>query len=234
MQNTLQYGPLDAGLRFLPSTLLAFLVAPVAGKLAARLPVRAFLGGGLLLIALGLGAMRLGTDPGDDWTALLPGFLLTGAGIGLANPPLATAAVGVVPPERSGMASGINSTFRQVGIATGIAGLGAIFAAVVEDRAQQFAQAAGPAGARAAEDGFADFISFGLYHRLGPAADRAGEVVFLDGLHAILLVGAAVALVGAVLSFLLVRGSDFVTPGQGGPPRPEPEPGAAPEPALAR
>jgi EmrB/QacA subfamily drug resistance transporter len=234
VQNTLQYGPLDAGLRFLPSTLLAFLVAPVAGKLAARLPVRAFLGGGLALIALGLVAMRLGTDPGDDWTALLPGFLLTGAGIGLANPPLATAAVGVVPPERSGMASGINSTFRQVGIATGIAGLGAIFAAVVEDRAQQFAQAAGPAGARAAEDGFADFISFGLYHRLGPAADRAGEVVFLDGLHAILLVGAAVALVGAVLSFLLVRGSDFVTPGQGGPPRPEPEPGAAPEPALAR
>jgi EmrB/QacA subfamily drug resistance transporter len=235
VQNVLEYGPLDAGLRFLPSTLLAFLVAPVAGKLAARLPIRAFLGGGLLLIAAGLVAMRLGTDPGDDWTALLPGFLLTGAGIGLTNPPLATAAVGVVAPQRSGMASGINSTFRQVGIATGIAALGAIFASVVESRAEEFGRAVGGAGARAASGGeFADFISFGLYHRLGPAAERAGETAFLDGLHAILLVGAAVALVGAVLSFLLVRGSDFVAQGapesarEGARPR-----DGAPEPVAA-
>jgi hypothetical protein len=47
--------------------------------------------------------------------------------VGLINPPLASAAIGVVPPERSGMASGANSTFRQVGIATGIAALGAVF-----------------------------------------------------------------------------------------------------------
>jgi EmrB/QacA subfamily drug resistance transporter len=239
VQNTLRYGPLDAGVRFLPSTLLAFFVAPVAGKLAARLPIRAFLGGGLLLIAAGLVAMRLGTDPGDDWTALLPGFVLTGAGIGLVNPPLATAAVGVVHPSRSGMASGINSTFRQVGIATGIAALGAIFARVVDGGAERFAAAAGPAGARVAEGGeFADVISFGLYHRLGPAAARAGEVAFLDGLHAILLVGAAVALIGAVLSFLLVRGSDFVAQGGTGPAAPERDRGPAgarraPGPALA-
>ena len=43
------------------------------------------------------------------------------------NAPLASTAVGVVEPRRAGMASGINNTFRQVGIATGIAGLGAIF-----------------------------------------------------------------------------------------------------------
>ena len=71
------------------------------------------------------------SQPGDDWTALLAGFLLAGAGIGLVNPALATAAVGVVEPQRAGMASGINSTFRQVGIATGIAALGAIFQHVV-------------------------------------------------------------------------------------------------------
>ena len=57
----------------------------------------------------------------------MPGFVLAGAGIGLINPPLASTAVGVVHHSRSGMASGINNTFRQVGIATGIAGLGAIF-----------------------------------------------------------------------------------------------------------
>ena len=55
------------------------------------------------------------------------GFLVAGLGIGLVNPALATAAIGVVETRRAGMASGINSTFRQVGIATGIAVWGAIF-----------------------------------------------------------------------------------------------------------
>ena len=64
---------------------------------------------------------------GDKWTVLLPGFLVAGLGIGLVNPALATAAIGVVESARAGMASGINSTFRQVGIATGIAVWGAIF-----------------------------------------------------------------------------------------------------------
>src|SRR5450755_1119658 len=68
-----------------------------------------------------------GLNASSHWTALLVGFIFAGAGVGLVNPPLASTAIGVVPPERSGMASGINSTFRQVGIATGIAGLGAIF-----------------------------------------------------------------------------------------------------------
>jgi MFS family permease len=67
----------------------------------------------------------------DDWTALLPGFILNGIGVGMVNPALATAAVGVVEPRRAGMASGINSTFRQVGIATGVAAWGAIFQSAV-------------------------------------------------------------------------------------------------------
>src|SRR4029078_2105596 len=62
-----------------------------------------------------------------DWTTLLPGFIFGGVGIGLVNAPLASTAVSVVEPRRAGMASGINNTFRQVGIATGIAGLGAIY-----------------------------------------------------------------------------------------------------------
>ena len=90
-----------------------------------------------------------GLEPGDDWTALLAGFMLAGGGIGLVNPALATAAVGVVEPQRAGMASGINSTFRQVGIATGIAGLGAIFQHLV---AESFMAGAGhlPPGVRRA------------------------------------------------------------------------------------
>ena len=65
-----------------------------------------------------------GLDPALDWTHLLPGLIVAGVGAGLVNVPLASTAVGVVEPARAGMASGINSTFRQVGIATGIAALG--------------------------------------------------------------------------------------------------------------
>jgi EmrB/QacA subfamily drug resistance transporter len=131
IQNQLGYSALEAGLRFLPTTLLSFFVAPFAGKLAERLGIRWFVGIGLALVGIGLFAMS-GLDPSDDWTALLPGFVLTGIGVGMTNPALATAAVGVVEPWRAGMASGINSTFRQVGIATGVAAWGAIFQSAVD------------------------------------------------------------------------------------------------------
>ncbi|MEA2125515.1 MAG: hypothetical protein QOI80_2297, partial [Solirubrobacteraceae bacterium] len=131
IQNVLHYSALEAGLRFLPTTLLSFFVAPFAGKLAERLGIRWFIGVGLVLVGGGLFSMS-GLSVHDDWTALLPGFVLTGIGVGMVNPALATAAVGVVEPFRAGMASGINSTFRQVGIATGVAAWGAIFQAAVD------------------------------------------------------------------------------------------------------
>ena len=92
--------------------------------------MRAFLGGGLFLVGIGLLLMGgLGSRRRLDGAAA--GFIAAGIGIGCVNPPLATAAIGVVEPRRSGAASGINSTFRQVGIATGIAALGALLQARV-------------------------------------------------------------------------------------------------------
>jgi EmrB/QacA subfamily drug resistance transporter len=191
IQSVLGYSPLEAGLRFLPVSLLSFAVAPVAGKLAERLPVRGFLGAGLVLVGIGLLLMS-GIDPGDDWTTLLPGFIVAGIGIGCTNPPLATAAIGVVEPRRSGAASGINSTFRQVGIATGIAALGALFQARVTDDL-------GPRLGRSVSSGV-----------LPPGAHDAARQAFIDGLNEILIVAAVVAFTGGVLAFALVRGRDFV------------------------
>ncbi len=59
--------------------------------------------------------------------ALLPGLVVGGLAIGTISPALAAAMVSVLSVEQSGLASGINNTFRQLGIAVGIAGLGAIF-----------------------------------------------------------------------------------------------------------
>jgi EmrB/QacA subfamily drug resistance transporter len=126
LQNELHYSPLQAGLRFLPLSLVSFVVAPIAGRLSARIPVRVLLGAGMSLVGVALLLMH-GITTSSDWTTLLAGFIVGGVGVGMVNAPLASVAVSVVEPRRAGMASGINNTFRQVGIATGIAGLGAIF-----------------------------------------------------------------------------------------------------------
>src|SRR5215216_7525828 len=204
LQNVLGYSPFEAGLRFLPISLLSFLAAPIAGKLAERLPVRAFLGAGLLLVGVGLVLMS-GIDPGDDWTTLLGGFILAGIGIGFVNPALATTAVGVVEPRRSGAASGINGTFRQVGTATGIAGLGAVFQAKITDElSAALARLQLPAGA---EDRLSEAVNSGAVGgaaRAAPPAVRdalvaAAQRAFIDGLNRILIVGAVVAFLGAIL-----------------------------------
>jgi EmrB/QacA subfamily drug resistance transporter len=174
LQNILGYSPLQAGLRFLPLSMISFFAAPLSGRLSGKIPIRVLLGTGMALVALALYLMY-GVKVSSGWTTLLAGFLVGGIGIGMVNPPLATTAVSVVPPQRAGMAAGVNNTFRQVGIATGIAGLGAIFQSA--------------------------------YHVHGTRAE------FVHGLNNILLVGAFVALAGAVCAFALVRNQDFVVSG---------------------
>jgi EmrB/QacA subfamily drug resistance transporter len=132
--------PTAVGLQLMPLSVAAFVVSVLGGRYATRLPVRAGLSAGMLLCAIGLLAMR-GMTASTPWTHLLPGLLLTGAGLGLANPAVTYAALGVVPTTRSGMASGINNTFRQVGLAVGIAALGSLLPAGATGQAAVFAQA---------------------------------------------------------------------------------------------
>jgi EmrB/QacA subfamily drug resistance transporter len=200
IQNALGYSPLQAGLRFLPVTLLSFFVAPIAGKLSARFPVRLMIGVGLGFVGIGLVLMAR-VDADSDWTVLLPGFVFAGIGVGLVNPPLASTAVGVVPPARAGMGSGINSTFRQIGIATGIAGLGALFQQLLEDKVS------GPLARVPAE-----VLATGVPRVAGPspAAQHAYLEAFTGALNDLFLVAAAVAFVGGVLSAVLIRRRDFI------------------------
>jgi hypothetical protein len=63
---------------------------------------------------------------GSSWTAVLPGTIIAMIGTGLFNPAVIAVALSAVPPEQSGLAAGVNDTFRQAGIAVGVAGLGAL------------------------------------------------------------------------------------------------------------
>ena len=198
IQNVLGYSPIGAGLRFLPLSLLSFVVAPIAGRLSVRVPVRFLLGGGLALNGVALLLMH-GITPSSGWTTLLAGFLVAGVGIGLVNPPLASTAVGVVPREQGGMASGINNTFRQVGISTGIAALGAIF----QDKIRSELAGNPPALVKAASSG--QFAGNG-----NPHVTRIIHAAFIDGLNEILLIAGIGVLIAAVLALFLVRQKDFV------------------------
>jgi EmrB/QacA subfamily drug resistance transporter len=195
LQNVLGYGPLAAGVRFLPLSLASFAVAVVSGNLTGRVPVHWLLGAGLLVCGASLLLMARVT-PESSFETLFPGFVLGGAGIGLVNPALATAAVGVVPPARSGMASGTNNTFRQVGIATGVAAFGALF----EGRISAHVAAA-----------IGETPSHGLVARIAsgafpPDLESASRAAFTSGLHALLVAAAVIAFAGAGLSFVLLRG----------------------------
>ena len=156
------------------------------------------------------------------WTVLLPGFVLVGIGLGILNPVLASASVAVVPPERSGMASGSSNTFRQVGIATGIAGLGAVFLSQIrpeygerpgiQSAAGRAILAHGGAGLSAA---FAGGDVRAAAASLPAGAVRttlinAYQVGFTATFNHLMDIALVIALVGAVGSFFLVRQRDFV------------------------
>jgi predicted MFS family arabinose efflux permease len=145
LQNVLGYSAVATGVRFLALTGAIFLTAGIAGRLSTRVPTRLLIGPGFVLIGSGLLLMR-GLTTASGWTHLLPGLIVAGVGAGLVNVPLASTAVGVVEPARAGMASGINATFRQIGIATGIAALGSIFAAHLRAAGPQHAASGVVAG----------------------------------------------------------------------------------------
>jgi predicted MFS family arabinose efflux permease len=130
LQSGLHYSALGTGLRLLVVTVAAMSTSILAGRLSQRLPVRWLIGPGLGLIGLGLLLMR-GLHADSGWTHLILGMAIAGAGSGLVNPPLASTAVGVVAPQDAGMASGVNSAFRQIGIAVSVAVLGSVFATEV-------------------------------------------------------------------------------------------------------
>jgi hypothetical protein len=209
MQGVDGLSPLEAGLRFLPLTVLSFVAAPIAGALSHRIPIRVLLGVGLTGVGIGLLLMH-GLDPGSSLSALLPGFLLAGAGIGIANPGIGQAAIAVVPIEKAGMGSGINTTFRQAGIATGIAGLGAIFQAQVNSKLAQVLPNAPHGLGEAIASGGSRAAAAAVPPGRRAEVVQAAKVAFVSGFNEILLIGAIICLVGAVLGFVLVRPRDFV------------------------
>ena len=198
LQDVLGYSPLGAGLRFLPITVFVFFIPLATRRYMARVPLWLPIGVGLLIVAGGLALMRnIGSE--SHWTALLPGFVVAGVGIGIANPALAAGALRVVDVARTGMASGINNTFRLSGVAVGVAALGA----VLENRVSSLL--ATKAGSAASGLGSA-VSAAGLKPVLNrPQLVHPAKASFVGALDDVLLVGCGIVLVGAVAALTLMR-----------------------------
>ena len=198
LQDVLGYSPLATGLRFLPLTVFVFFVPLATRRVAARVPLRAMICVGLTLVAAGL-ALMYGLDADSRWTALLAGFVVAGIGIGIANPALAAGALRVVDPARTGMASGINNTFRLGGVAVGVAALGAL----LESRVESSLMGSSPGNVHALAGAVS---SSGVRAVVGhPELVESAKAAYVSGLDTVLLTASALLVVGALAAAALLR-----------------------------
>jgi EmrB/QacA subfamily drug resistance transporter len=240
MQNTLGFDALQAGVRFLALSGPILIAAPLAGRLIDRIGPRPILIVSTALLVVSVLLMtRISSTRFDQtqWLVLLPAFVLGGFASGLMNPPISTLAVGTVERRVAGMASGISGLCRQVGIAFGIAFLGAVltsrYKSYIHDRVMAIyapgitpevkqniikgIQSAGDlAGSAGLKGGTAQQNPY-AHSPLFPTLSYISKSSFVDGTIDILRIAAAIVAVGFLASVFLVRQSDL-RQGEGAPP----------------
>ncbi len=148
LQRILGYSPVEAGATFLPMTILIMLLAPIAGKASDRIGSRWLTAGGMSLVAIALLIFSRLDQDSNFWN-LLPGLVAGGVGMAIVMTPITAAALSAVSVDKSGVGSGVLNTSRQIGIALGVAVMGAIIASFTDD-----AGAGGTSRPEAFLDGF--------------------------------------------------------------------------------
>jgi EmrB/QacA subfamily drug resistance transporter len=222
MQNVLHYSPLQAGLRFLPSTVLIIATGPIAGRLSDRIGSRPLMTLGLLLVSTAL-LIQSGLTVHSGYGLLLPGFILMGLGMGLVMSPMSTAAMNAVDRTKAGVASGTLSMSRMVGGTFGVAVMGALVTGIGRSKLDVSL----PHVSAATRTAIAS--SLGAGGTTGHASHvvvAATNDAFVSALSVGLTVGAIVAAAAAVMAAVLVKRSAAVAPAV-------PEPHARAETAAA-
>jgi EmrB/QacA subfamily drug resistance transporter len=201
MQDVLRFTPLEAGVRFLPSTVMIMIVAPIAGRLADRVGPRPLMTIGLCLVSFALFWMT-GITTHSSYGFLIVSFVVLGVGMGLVMSPMSTAAMNSVEVTKAGVASGLLSMTRMVGSTFGVAVIGAIVATLGRTHLQTLLPQVPDA-----ERGR-------LVNALGSGATGGGAApahvqaalsqTYVYALSNALYVAGGVALLGALLAWVLV------------------------------
>jgi MFS family permease len=216
MQNIKGYSPLQAGIRFLPSTAVIIVMGPLSGRLSDRIGPRLPMTAGLVAVAASLfwqGHLAVDTPYGQ----IVGAFVLMGIGMGLVMSPMSTAAMNAIDQTKAGVASGILAMSRMVGGTFGVAVLGALVTALGRSKLNDLLPDV-PASTRAH---LAESLGGGGAVAGGGRVADAGREAFVSALNTGLRIGAAVALAGAAVAWLLIAD------------RPQPVVAAVPEPTAS-
>lgn len=195
----LGHTPLQVGLILMVLSVVMVIVAPFSGALVKVAPLRVLNAAGMAVIGAGLWWAALAVGPDERWTAILPGLILIGVGAGIVMPHMMGLAIGVVPAERAGMASGMSNTFFPLGTAVGVAVYGAVMSARIG------AAVPDPQLASAAAAGRFDVVA----QSAGPDVVAAAARAFTEGLSQVLLIAAVASIISAITALLLIRDRDM-------------------------
>jgi EmrB/QacA subfamily drug resistance transporter len=201
MQNILGYSAVEAGVRFLPSTLMIVLIAPLAGRLTDRVGPRPLMVAGLALTTLSL-FLQTRIDVDTGYGLLLPAFVLMGIGMALVMSPMSTAAMNAVSADKAGVASGILSMSRMVGGTFGVAAIGALFQHLARNDLEH--SLAGTGVSAAARDRIVENLGSGSNGGIGPQAAEAAGNAFIHALSTGMWLAAGMAALGVVIAFLTI------------------------------
>jgi EmrB/QacA subfamily drug resistance transporter len=199
MQNVLGYSPLEAGVRFLPITLVVMALGPVAGRLSDRIGPRPLLVGGLTSVAIALFWQSFIQVDTSYWF-LLPAFVLMGVGIAFVMSPMSTAAMNAVDRTKAGAASGVLSMTRMVGGTLGVAVIGAMVSSIGRSKLAELL----PHATTGQLNKLSDALGAGGGAPVAAPVEKAMNLAYVDALGYALVVAAAMALLGAVLAWVLV------------------------------
>jgi EmrB/QacA subfamily drug resistance transporter len=224
MQNLLGYSALEAGLRFLPATLMIIVVAPLAGRLTDRVGPRPLMVTGLALTTLSL-FLQTRIDVDSGYGVLLPAFILLGVGMALVMSPMSTAAMNAVSADKAGVASGILSMSRMVGGTFGVAAIGALFQHIASSDVEQ--SLAGTGVSAAARERIVENLGSGATGTLGPQAADAANHAFIHALSTGMWLAAGITALGVAIAFLTIA------PKSEGRPEPSTRPEAAAEASVS-
>ncbi len=228
MQNVLHYSPLQAGVRFLPATVVIIVMGPLAGRMTDRIGPRPLMTAGLVVVAVAL-AIQSRITVHSGYGLLLPGFILMGVGMGLTMSPMSTAAMNSVDRAKSGVASGVLSMSRMVGGTFGVAVMGALVTTIGRSKIDSGLPHL-PAATRAA---IANSLGSGGAAGAHTPAHIVATVreAFVSALGTGLTISATTTLLGAGVAWVLIKrgAAPAETQPQAAPAQPE----AAAQPAVA-
>jgi EmrB/QacA subfamily drug resistance transporter len=198
MQNIKGYSPLQAGIRFLPSTAVIIVAGPIAGRLTDRIGPKPLMTLGLLTVAGSLFWQgHLATD--TSYGFLVGAFVLMGLGMGLVMSPMSTAAMNAVEHTKAGVASGILSMSRMVGGTFGVAAMGALVSALGKNRIDDLL----PQLPESARGKLADSLGAGGA-QVGGQVGTAVQDAYVYALNNGLRIAAVISALGALLTWMLI------------------------------